>query len=106
MSCNFGSCHCFIVHLIHDFLIAAQITPLKLSIFKQRFSSVGQQAPTLQLKYWTMGQQVVVALELLDNLGRPSFAFKHHFVQEILAKDMQEWEDKPMHQAFISATLM
>ena len=47
-----------------------------------------------------------MALELLDNLGRPSFVFKHHFVQEILAKNMQEWEDKPMHQAFASATLM
>ena len=82
------------------------ITPLKLNLFKQKFASQAMVSPMIQLKYWIMGQQVVVAFDLLDNMGKTHFAFKHHFFQEILTTDFDEWQDKPMHHAFSSAVLL
>ena len=72
------------------------ITPLKLSVLSPANRKQARSDPKLKMEYIVLGRKIKVVVELLDYRGRVNYAYKPHFIYDIITADLsKDWKDKP-----------
>ena len=62
-----------------------------------------RQQPTLLLEQFNLGREVCVSVALLDDRGKPHYAFKPEFVAPLLNQHKAVWGERSGHAAFQTA---